>query len=774
MNRLSSSKQRRRFKTLNELADLVSELANKSSSEEEENEDITKVKDSHVRTLEEERVRDGESWFDAIDVNSADALLNLTYAPRGSKLYEIASVLSRLENFSHIAAWTSLKRCNEVKPGECPDVEFVELPRLKLAFKEHKDHKGLPQLYSLDHADLYICNEASTQIDDLLRGLPHSLVMRNTQGEKFILVSTAKLVRPRIMSSPFTTRLVLDRNDTMWTDMMGTGYYVYPVHVSLSFMITTGLNSALYLLLARFLARDYVAVTGLTESVATDVAFSDEERTVLHALDCASEDKHPDAHACRLRISLVLSGSGVRVPWNVTHEMAGYITKLSHVSASCKLTLKEENQILSSNMVVLDEWSPKWDPKLYTHYEVTLLRNRMNVVMVWMSDLTGKSTKSREVKLDVPPRVADSAWPYYQDNTLFGKQYAKSHDIGDFDDFVHVARDRSLFQSEKMLVLFFSASWSNACNRISQSVSELAAANPGVVFMTLKADAEPLKDVLHLFKVHELPYFVFLRLRKNKEDEDSKKEEEKDKKQMCLDLLQDAKMINKFSGESKGKIGRVLVNNLRDSDKVQVEDVKESDKDALARAARSWYWDVSNCGPTMKIFSDGITVCLKEEKDENKSAIWEYKFPTGKNAKKWQTFEQYEAAKMEECELRSLWKSGQQTFTCNHGNLTVYINGSVQQNAGNGEVYDSRGTRYGTIRRRLPGEKVHDEPDSELNQEDEEEKKRLEEEKAKAKKPVVLDNIEVVRGTSVLFFVSRSIIYIYTCIYKSKNRCRRI
>ena len=165
--------------------------------------------------------------------------------------------------------------------------------------------------------------------------------MRNTQGEKFILVSTAKLVRPVIASCPFTTRLVLDRNDNEWTDMMDTGYYCYPVHVSLSFMITTGLNSALYLLLARFLNRDYVAVTHLTESVASDVAFSNEERSVLHALYCAREDRHPDAHACRLRISLVLYGSGVDLPWNITNEMVGYVTKLSHVSASCKLTLKE-------------------------------------------------------------------------------------------------------------------------------------------------------------------------------------------------------------------------------------------------------------------------------------------------------------------------------------------------------------------------------------------------------------------------------------------------
>ena len=155
----------------------------------------------------------------------------------------------------------------------------------------------------------------------------------------------------------------------------------------------------------------------------------------------------------------------------------------------------------------------------------------------------------------------------------------------------------------------------------------------------------------------------------------------------CVLIFFDVDIISKFSGESRGKIGRVLVSNLQESDKVQVEDVKNSDEEALARAARSWYWDVSNCGPTIKILSDGITACLKEDKDEDKATIWEYKYPTGQKANKWIQFSSYDASKMEECELRSLWKSGQQQFQCEGGKMTVYINGSIAQNPSNGEVY---------------------------------------------------------------------------------------
>ena len=121
-----------------------------------------------------------------------------------------------------------------------------------------------------------------------------------------------------------------------------------------------------------------------------------------------------------------------------------------------------------------------------------------------------------------------------------------------------------------MLVLFFSAAWSNACNRINNSVAELAAANPGVVFMTLKADAEELKDILNLYNVKELPYFVFLRLKpKSEEEEEVKVEDEmrRENRNRCVLIFRGADIISKFSGESRGKIGRVLVTTFKNQTK---------------------------------------------------------------------------------------------------------------------------------------------------------------------------------------------------------------
>lgn len=70
-----------------------------------------------------------------------------------------------------------------------------------------------------------------------------------------MLVPSIHPVRPFIGSAPFSTELVLDRTDKDWHEALDTKYYLYPVHVSLSFMFTPTLASALYLLLLRFLHR---------------------------------------------------------------------------------------------------------------------------------------------------------------------------------------------------------------------------------------------------------------------------------------------------------------------------------------------------------------------------------------------------------------------------------------------------------------------------------------------------------------------------------------
>jgi len=80
---------------------------------------------------------------------------------------------------------------------------------------------------------------------------------------------------------PFSTELVLDRGDRKWFASLEHPYYMYPVHVSLSFLYSTTLASALYLLLLRYLHRQYKDVVRLVDTVGTDAALTAEERDTL-------------------------------------------------------------------------------------------------------------------------------------------------------------------------------------------------------------------------------------------------------------------------------------------------------------------------------------------------------------------------------------------------------------------------------------------------------------------------------------------------------------
>ena len=122
------------------------------------------------------------------------------------------------------------------------------------------------RLYSVDHADLFITNERN-ETSSLLTGLPHALLLSDSNGKIDVLVPVWKPYRPRIASEPFSTELVLDRSSWEWLGALDQPYYMYPVHVSLSFLYSTTLASALYLLLCRYLAGQYASVVQLVDTV---------------------------------------------------------------------------------------------------------------------------------------------------------------------------------------------------------------------------------------------------------------------------------------------------------------------------------------------------------------------------------------------------------------------------------------------------------------------------------------------------------------------------
>lgn len=348
-------------------------------------------------------------WLSGADTAEDLTLISVPYSDPDSRIGNICLTLSRLDNVSHILCWTATKNViptaaskfgsiinksseggliyptfnSSFFPVEFIDdvmLELIELPRLKISFHEKIDDSGEKRLYSIDHANLFVSNRRSALLTTLMRGIPHSLLLSTVDDEMHILVPFADTVRPRIGTNPFTCELVLDRNNNPdWYTAQDTAYFVYPVHVSLSFLFTPTLSSALYLLLLRFLNRSYDEVIRLSNTIGTDTEYSPEENMIFKALGRSNGDGHPDAHACRLKITYVLLDSPVPCPWSVTRQMSRYISKFSYISTACRLGLEEELALLET--CVMSSSDPRFYDSvtgnpLYSEYEVCLVRNR--------------------------------------------------------------------------------------------------------------------------------------------------------------------------------------------------------------------------------------------------------------------------------------------------------------------------------------------------------------------------------------------------------------
>ena len=84
-------------------------------------------------------------------------------------------------------------------------------------------------------------------------GIPHYLLMENALGEMFALIPASLPLRPELSTELFCSSILMDRNRDDWMRDMGESRsYVYPVHLSHTFMFTPSLASMLYLMLLYF------------------------------------------------------------------------------------------------------------------------------------------------------------------------------------------------------------------------------------------------------------------------------------------------------------------------------------------------------------------------------------------------------------------------------------------------------------------------------------------------------------------------------------------
>ena len=223
-------------------------------------------------------------------------LLDLSRAPSNDLLGAVVEKFRAFEPLSHVLAWTDARP----NPLDKCELKLIELPRLGLKFEpalDTVDDVSCWRLYSSDFSGWFVsdfCVGDSEIVATHLVGLPHALILENLNGELRFVVPNVDLVRPRIKHAPFSTAVVLDRHSSAWLGM-GRLYYMYDVHISSTF-ISCDVATALYLCLARLLAREYEAVVPLLRSLKTDIPFTLSEGHLIDQI-LAVSSPHPSAAA---------------------------------------------------------------------------------------------------------------------------------------------------------------------------------------------------------------------------------------------------------------------------------------------------------------------------------------------------------------------------------------------------------------------------------------------------------------------------------------------
>lgn len=194
----------------------------------------------------------------------------------------------------------------------------------------------------MEHAGLYVSDVRSRSLLQQLQGIPQSVVLENSFRQQFLFVPNMQLKRPETPGNPLSTELQLVRSP-QWEAAVKTRFYLYPLHPSGAFLQPPSLAATLYLVALRMLHREYHATSRLISTCSTDVPFSDDEMWGIENFKEAKDDAHPDAIACRLRLSLmcVEAKCGDAAPSD-DKDFAAYVAKVNNVSTECRLHLDEE------------------------------------------------------------------------------------------------------------------------------------------------------------------------------------------------------------------------------------------------------------------------------------------------------------------------------------------------------------------------------------------------------------------------------------------------
>ncbi|KAE9011489.1 hypothetical protein PF007_g10769 [Phytophthora fragariae] len=310
----------------------------------------------------DQETKDGEENDEALELVEETvgetlyllSMLDACSARESEEVVALSELLSRVEDLSHILVWCTNKD-EQSAPRGLSSVAFIELPRLKLKLQPVKDPlSGRVRLSVMDQNGWFVSDltvampeETSRYLRGLVKIAPDCFVLESDTTDLKLICPNHDLYRPAIRGEPFSSILVSDRGSVGWQKAMETRFYTYPVHSSNTFLLPSSLSSTLYLILTSLLTRNYAEAMELILGCNVDVKFTDEEKRVFDQLAKTLDDRHPNACACRIRLSLGIAYSDNKAPWNLSGELHDYLTTSGHVDASCKLTLEEEKEALA-------------------------------------------------------------------------------------------------------------------------------------------------------------------------------------------------------------------------------------------------------------------------------------------------------------------------------------------------------------------------------------------------------------------------------------------
>lgn len=184
---------------------------------------------------------------------------------------------------SHILVWT--KSPTQTISAGIPQqvsVGLIELPRLQLSFYARVDPAtNTTRFYSSEYVGMFISNVRSESVNGFLNGLPHAIVVENADAELAIVTpALGPILVPfkDVNGQERPPQLLFNRPQASSSKAnaatsASVSHYIYPIHLSKTFLCTPTIESAIYLLLNRMIHKQYPDAFQLAESCVSDVSW---------------------------------------------------------------------------------------------------------------------------------------------------------------------------------------------------------------------------------------------------------------------------------------------------------------------------------------------------------------------------------------------------------------------------------------------------------------------------------------------------------------------